>query len=276
MKKSIFSALAYNFFRNMSITTWLIIINVFLFIASLFLGNYLNYLVLTPRLLFENYYVWTLITSVFLHAGIAHLFFNMFSLYFIGTFVERIIGRKRFLYFYLISGIAAGLFFSILAYFFGFGLLEKVFRSPGISAVGASGAIFGLLGLLAVLTPRKKVYLIAGPLIAIVVQVIIETFVKNPPLVSFLDLVLTIYIFASVFMIFSFNSRMRRIAVPLELEFWLLPIIAIIPLVIIGLFIELPIGNMAHLGGLLIGLAYGFYLRKKYKRKMIVLNRIIR
>ena len=65
----------------------------------------------------------------------------------------------------------------------------------------------------------------------------------------------------------SFSPVLRKIAVPLEMPFWLLPIIAIVPLVIIGLFINLPIGNTAHLGGLLIGLAYAYYLKKKYKRK---------
>jgi len=51
------------------------------------------------------------------------------------------------------------------------------------------------------------------------------------------------------------------------MKLWVAPIIAIVPLVLIGLFVDLPIGNSAHIGGLLIGLLYAFYLRKKYKRK---------
>ena len=50
------------------------------------------------------------------------------------------------------------------------------------------------------------------------------------------------------------------------MPFWFLPIVAIVPLVIIGLFIELPIGNTAHLGGLIAGFAYGYYLKQKTKR----------
>lgn len=276
MKKSLFSVLVSNFFRNISITAWLIIINVFLFIISLFLGNYLNYLVLQPRLLFQNYYIWTLVTSMFLHAGFAHLFFNMFSLYFIGNFIEKIVGRKRFLYFYLASGIIAGLFFAILAYFFGFGLLERVFGSPSITAVGASGAIFGLLGILAVLTPRKKVYLIAGPLVAIIIQVLVESFITSSSVLTLVNLIVSVYFVFSIFAIFSFSRKFLRFALPLELEFWLLPFVAIIPLVIIGLFIPLPIGNTAHLGGLIAGLVYGIYLRKKYTKKIVMLNRMMR
>ena len=45
---------------------------------------------------------------------------------------------------------------------------------------------------------------------------------------------------------------------------------------IIGFFISLPIGNTAHIGGLLIGLAYGWYLKNKYKRKIFLLNKMMR
>lgn len=262
-----------NFLKNISITTWLIALNVLVFIISLFIGNFINYLALEPRKLFENYYVWTLFTSMFLHGGIAHLFFNMFSLYFIGSFIEKLIGRRRFIWFYLISGLIAGLFFSTLSYFFGFGVFSKIFLDPNISAVGASGAIFGLLGLLAVITPRKRVYLIAGPLVAIVIQSIAGSLIQNNSILVLINLIAGIYILISIFLVFSFNPRKSRIALPIALPFWFLPIVAIVPLIVIGLFVALPIGNMAHLGGLLAGLAYGFYLRKKYKRKIMLLNR---
>lgn len=76
---------------------------------------------------------WRLLTSAFLHSGFVHLALNMLSLYFLGSFAEVTFGRSRFLTLYLISGIAGG-----LAYLY-FGS----FNGP---AVGASGAIFGLLG----------------------------------------------------------------------------------------------------------------------------------
>ena len=76
---------------------------------------------------------WRLITSAFLHSGFVHLALNMLSLYFLGSFAEVSFGRSRFLALYLISGIAGG-----LAYLY--------FGSFNAPAVGASGAIFGLLG----------------------------------------------------------------------------------------------------------------------------------
>jgi membrane associated rhomboid family serine protease len=64
--------------------------------------------------------------------------------------------------------------------------------------------------------------------------------------------------------------------VPIEMPFWLLPIVAIVPLFVIGYFIALPIGNSAHLGGFLTGLVYGLYLRAKYKNKVKLLNKQLR
>src|SRR3989344_3740463 len=239
-----------NFFRKFSITNWLILVNIIIFIVSyLFIG------------IFKE-------EKVFMYGSLAHLLFNMISLFFIGNFVEKIIGRKRFFWFYIIAGILAGLFYVILSYLFGTGYIgEKIFVNPNIFAVGASGAIFSLLGLLALLTPFNRVYLIAGPLIAIVIQSILAQLFPESSLISGLDILITIYFFIAVFSMLSFSPVLRKIAVPLEMPFWLLPIIAIVPLVIIGLFINLPIGNTAHLGGLLIGLAYAYYLKKKYKRK---------
>jgi len=77
--------------------------------------------------------VWLLLTSMFLHSGFIHLALNMLSLYFLGSFVEQAFGRSRFLALYLCSGLAGGIAY---LYFGGF-------DEP---AVGASGAIFGLLG----------------------------------------------------------------------------------------------------------------------------------
>ena len=76
---------------------------------------------------------WRLLSSVFLHSGVVHLGFNMISLYFLGSFVEVAFGRARFLALYLLSGLAGGVAY---LYFGGF----------NVPAVGASGAIFGLLG----------------------------------------------------------------------------------------------------------------------------------
>ena len=83
---------------------------------------------------------------------------NMISLMFIGGLVERLIGKKRFLWFYLVAGLFAGVLYVLLAGIFGTSEIgARLFGSPTTFAVGASGAIFGLGGLLAVLVPRMRV-----------------------------------------------------------------------------------------------------------------------
>lgn len=274
--RSLFSA----WISNWSITTWLIIANVFcfiaFFIASLFVSpeTLMNYFALNPANLFVNGYFWTLLTSMFLHGGFLHLFVNMFSLYFVGTFLEMLIGKKRFFWFYILSGIFAGIFFAFLAYFFGGSYVGgKLFGTPELFAVGASGAIFGIAGIMALITPRNRVYLILGPLIAIILQVILEKFISSNSILGLLNLMINIYIILCIFALISFSSRIRKFALPLEMPFWLLPFVAITPLMIIGFFVNLPIGNSAHLGGLLAGLAYGYYLRVKYKNKVRLIQR---
>lgn len=157
-----------NFFgissKKFSITLWFIIINLIFFVLGLFFMNIfgaekiLSWVALQPKAFFSGN-VWTLLTSMFMHGGFTHLFVNMISLFFIGNFIERLIGKKRFFWLYILSGIFAGLMFVILAYFFGnTDLGMKIFGSPDVFAVGASGAIFALGGLLVVLTPNLRVY----------------------------------------------------------------------------------------------------------------------
>jgi membrane associated rhomboid family serine protease len=79
-----------------------------------------------------NHEYWRLVTSGFLHAGILHIAFNMYVLYWLGTMLEPAIGRPKFVALY---------FTSLLAGSFGALLLE-----PNVLTVGASGAVFGLMG----------------------------------------------------------------------------------------------------------------------------------
>jgi len=152
------------FLRRFSVTTWIIIVNVVVFIfAFLFAGLFgiekvFSWIALQPKAFFSGVF-WTLLTSMFMHGNFTHLFVNMVSLFFVGNFVEKLIGRKRFFWLYMLSGLFAGFFFVVLAYFFGVNDLgARIFGSPEIYAVGASGAIFALGGLLAVLTPKLRVY----------------------------------------------------------------------------------------------------------------------
>jgi len=268
--------------RKFSVTGWLIILNIITYFIILFSlisadqNKVMNIFALQANSFFQGNY-WTLLTSMFSHIYLPHLFFNLISLFFIGSFLEKIIGRKKFFWFYIVSGIFAGIFYSTLSYNFGLtGLGSKLFVSPDTYALGASGAIFGIAGLLAVLTPMMRVYLIAGPIFALVTQAILGSIINSPPLNSLISLIVTFYIFFSIFSIFSFNPKLRRFAVPLGMPFWILPLIAIVPLMVVGIYVDLPIGNTAHLGGLIMGLIYGFYLRKKYKRKTTAISKYFR
>jgi rhomboid protease GluP len=107
---------------------------------------------LIPALVAEGQ-AWRLVTSAFLHSGFVHLALNMLSLYFLGSFAEVTFGRSRFLALYLISGIAGG-----LAYLY--------FGSFNAPAVGASGAIFGLLGGVFGFAIRRGTFSTRNPIIS--------------------------------------------------------------------------------------------------------------
>lgn len=264
---------------KLSITNAIIIANVVLFfvfmIFSLFYSDLINLVAIKPSEIMSGQYLWTVFTSIFMHGGIFHLFVNMLSLFFLGSLTEQIIGRKRFFWFYLIAGIAGSLFFVVFAYF---GLFlprgDFLFGDIDDLAVGASGAIFGLLGILATILPKKRVYLIVGPIIVIILQVLLAGIL--PSISNVIEIIGGILIFLMIFSLFSPSKALRKIAMPLSLPFWLAPIIAIVPLVVIGFFVKLPIGNTAHLGGLMAGLFYGAYLRNKYRQKVKLINKMMR
>ena len=86
---------------------------------------------------------WIIITSMFLHGSFTHLFFNMYVLMIFGPLLEINIGKKRFFSLYFLSGIIAGLGYAIL--------------SPNSFALGASGAIMGVLGVVIMLMPNLRV-----------------------------------------------------------------------------------------------------------------------
>jgi membrane associated rhomboid family serine protease len=266
-----------------SATGKIIVLNVSIFILFTLLSLFIDinllisFLALQPASLIKGEKIWTLLTSMFLHVEFWHLFVNMFSLYFIGSFVEELIGKKRFYIFYIISGIFAGVFWSILSGYLSITpILTSIIGDPLIFGVGASGALFGLIGILAVVTPFAKVFLIAGPILALLAQYLIYGIFQNygltelmpySSILTLFEIIIMIYFIFAIFSMISFNPRTRRIALPIKLEMWVLPIIAIVPLIILSIFLQLPIGNIAHLGGLIAGLLYAYYLKKKYPKK---------
>lgn len=104
---------------------------------------------LYPRDVVGRLHVWQIVTSMFLHATPLHLFFNMFVLWMFGQQVEAHLGRWPFVRFYFGAGIAAGIAYVVL------GLLTN----STAGAVGASGAIMGVLVYFTCLRPNATVYL---------------------------------------------------------------------------------------------------------------------
>ena len=86
-----------------------------------------------------------LISSMFLHGGLGHLFGNMWFLWIFGNNLERKLGRIKFLIFYLLCGIGATLFYAIFT------------ENPSIPIIGASGAISGILGGYFIRFPRNRI-----------------------------------------------------------------------------------------------------------------------
>lgn len=96
-----------------------------------------------------NFYPWQLVTYMFLHGGFFHLLLNMFALWMFGMELENIWGQKRFLTYYMLCGIGAGLCNLFIA---------PLFTTVG-PTVGASGAIYGILVAFGYLFPDRNIYI---------------------------------------------------------------------------------------------------------------------
>ncbi len=143
---------------------------------------------------------WRLITSIFLHVNFWHLFVNAFVLFIFGKELERRTGKLKFLEIFFVSGIAAGIGYSLFSLY-----------TTSIPAVGASGAIYGILGALVFLAPEIRVFIM---------------FIPIP-----MKLIYAILLFI------AWDLLLRAFGA--------------------------PIANTAHLAGLITGLIYGYFLRKK-------------
>lgn len=104
------------------------------------------------------------ITYMFMHGGLWHIFFNMYTLYFFGCVLENMWGSKKFFIFYMVCGIGAALFNQLVTYL-------QISANPAIAAsivniptVGASGAIYGLLLAYGMLFPNNELMLLFPPI----------------------------------------------------------------------------------------------------------------
>jgi rhomboid family protein len=178
----------------------LLIINVVMFIGTLTIGNgeafYQWFALYFPKS--DAFQPWQILTHMFMHGNVTHILFNMFALWMFGTAVEQIFGTKKFVIFYLLSGLGAAIIQIAFLYFqYNTGLtalLEAGYSQTEIvsilsegkydtnwvpilgekfndfasafnsTMVGASGAIFGVLVAFGMLFPESKLMLIFLPI----------------------------------------------------------------------------------------------------------------
>lgn len=120
----------------------------------------------SPELINPLFKPWQVITYMFLHGGIGHLFSNMFGLFIFGSALETFMGSKKFLIYYLICGVGAALLNSALDFYemsnISIDSIEYLTQAQ-IPMVGASGAIFGILMAFGFLFPNVEMMLLFFP-----------------------------------------------------------------------------------------------------------------
>ncbi|MEM1964561.1 MAG: rhomboid family intramembrane serine protease [Candidatus Caldarchaeum sp.] len=139
---------------------WLMV-NIF-FTSRVQLSNFLSTFGVVPILLLNGQYLHSLVTYMFIHVDLIHILLNMYALFLFGRDVETDVGSGRFLTVYLLSGVTAALFH--IFYFAWFLSLEcSPFVRPispacFIPSIGASGAIFGIMGSYLLFFPHRRLY----------------------------------------------------------------------------------------------------------------------
>ncbi|MDO9332944.1 MAG: rhomboid family intramembrane serine protease [Dehalococcoidales bacterium] len=149
---------------------------------------------------------WTMLTSMFLHAGFTHILFNMLWLYWYGTALVQLIGEIKFLILYFVGGLVGNALFVLI--------------EPDGLGIGASGAVLALGGALAIMRPKMKIVLFPIP-------------------------------------------------IPMDLWVYVLIGSAFLGVLIPAISGGSGIGWQAHLGGLVTGLAFGWYFRRWERRRGI-------
>ena len=137
---------------DLSAVWFLIIANLIVFIATYISNDVYNDFVRIFGLNTSSFSErpWTIVTSLFIHAGLFHIFGNMITLYFFGTYVSRLIGENKFLIIYTLGGIVGNAFYMLLG-------------DPDSTVIGASGAVFAVGGALTILRPKLKVIIFPVP-----------------------------------------------------------------------------------------------------------------
>jgi membrane associated rhomboid family serine protease len=135
----------------------LIIINVIFYLVTFFVPNMQEKMMEWFALFYptsEYFMPWQFVTHMFMHGGFMHILFNMYGLWAFGSPLEQLWGRNKFFFFYFSAGLGAALIYTIANYFF---------EDYNAVAVGASGAVYGVLVAFAMKFPNAKLALIFFP-----------------------------------------------------------------------------------------------------------------
>jgi membrane associated rhomboid family serine protease len=142
-------------FRLTPVVKNLIIINAVVFVLQSILPEVMQWLALF-NVKTEYFRPYQLFTYMFCHANFFHVFFNMLLLSFMGPIMEEVWGQKKFLIFYIVAGIGAGVFNILMDLFFGVGTFSTM--------IGASGAVYGVMTAFGVTFPNMELRMLFLPI----------------------------------------------------------------------------------------------------------------
>ncbi|MFT4310295.1 MAG: rhomboid family intramembrane serine protease [Candidatus Woesearchaeota archaeon] len=187
--------------KQYSVVSTLVIITVCIFILQLVVPPLTGMFALqSNQLLMQPYRI---VTYMFLHASFFHILFNMYALYLFGSLLQQSIGAKRLITVYFATGIGAAILY----------MLPAVLTGQQVNAVGASGAVFGVIGALMVIMPRL-------------------------PLLFFFVVPMPLWVAGIMFFLID----------------------------VIGMAGNTNVAHLAHIIGMLMGLGFGWYYKKKAKQ----------
>ncbi len=163
-----------------TMTKNLLVINILAFLATQVMqmrGIDLTSLLGLHFFMASDFYVYQFLTYMFLHGGFTHILFNMFALWMFGSVIERVWGPKKFLFYYIVCGVGAGLMQELVQYadysIQGFAAYEYV-NVNGMrittdsyinlwTTIGASGAVYGILLAFGMIFPNERLFIIPFP-----------------------------------------------------------------------------------------------------------------
>jgi membrane associated rhomboid family serine protease len=145
-------------FRLTPVVRNLLIINSIVYLLQMVIGDFVTSYLSLWNIHTSNFKPYQLFTYMFVHSpdSFMHIFFNMLTLVFVGPILETFLGQQRFLMFYIVCGVGAGVFNVIVDLFFGIGSFDVM--------LGASGAIYGVLMGFGLLFPNMEIMLLIPPI----------------------------------------------------------------------------------------------------------------